>query len=235
MRTRIAWGILLACCGGAQSRVPSPPEIDAVLRADLRGDSDAPPNVKGIPPGPAPIQIEPPASSSNRPSAASISVTQLRHKVPKRARQAVGRGARFSQSGDHARAAAEFAQAIAWDPACADAHDRLGAEYAQLGRYAESEAELRRSIALDPAAWAAHYDLAVTLYRTGDFAAAELSVRRALELSSANPPVHLLLGVLLCRSEETRADGVRHLQYAARTIPAARELLGKLEPNDTTH
>lgn len=231
MRVRIAWGILLACWGAAQTRTPNLEEIDAALRTDLRGDPAAPQNPKSLPSGPVPIQIEPPHSHSDRPSGASISANQLRHKAPKRARQAVARGARFAQAGDHARAAAQFEQAIEWDPAYANAHDRLGAEYAQLGRYAESEAELRRSITLDRAAWAAQYDLAVTLYRTGDLAGAESSVRRALELSSANPQVHLLLGLLLCRSEETRAEGVQHLKYAARRIPEAEELLGNLESN----
>ena len=229
MRTRMVWGMLVVCICPAQTKPPKPEEIDAALRADLRGNAEPSqrPTV-GLDSGRKPFQIEPPESRPNRPSARSVSVIQLRHKPPKQALQSVARGARFSQAGDHHRAAAELEKAIARDPEYANAHDRLGVEYAQLGRVAESEVELRRSIVLDPAAWTAHYDLAVTLYRIGDLAGAQQSTRRALDLSSTNAQAHLLLGLLLCGREETRADGVKHLEYAARTILQAKELLDAL-------
>jgi tetratricopeptide (TPR) repeat protein len=173
----------------------------------------------------APIPIQLPATQASRPPAGPVSVAQLRHKPPRNARKSVERGARFSQAGDHQRAAEEFEKAVAADPEFANAYDRLGVEYAQLTRYAEAETELRRSLTLDPTAWTAHYDLAVVLYKTTDLAGAERSLRRALELSKANVQVHILLGLLLWRHEETRAEALEHLQFASRSSSEAKDLL----------
>jgi len=215
-------GILMVSALGAQTQPPTAAEIEAIVaayRATLRGAEEAT----------GPIPILPPGPQVNRPPAGPVSVAQLRHKPPKNAQKSVERGAKFSQAGDHQRAAEEFEKAIAYDPQFANAHDRLGAEYAQLGRYGEAEAELQRSLALDSASWASHYDLGVLLYQTGDLPGAERSVRRALELSKTNVQVRILLGLLLWRSVETRAEALEHLQYAARTSSEAKELLASLE------
>ena len=77
------------------------------------------------------------------------------------------RGAKFSQAGDHRRAAEEFERAVAADPEFARAYRGLGLEYAQLERYVEAEAELRRSLTLDSTSWIGHYNLAAVLYPDG--------------------------------------------------------------------
>ena len=161
----------------------------------------------------------------------SVSITQLRHKPPRNAQRDFGRGAKFSETGNHQRAAAEFERAIADDPDFAIAYERLGVEYAQSGRAGDAKAMLQRSLALDASSWIANYDLGLVLYRTGDLAAAELSLGRALELSHTNPQVHFLLGLLLLPREETRSDGLKHLQFAARSIPQANEILRSLDQN----
>jgi tetratricopeptide (TPR) repeat protein len=234
MRKSCLLGILIVSVCAAQTNSPSLSEIDAALRADLRGLNDVeasrPPNAALVS-GRLPIEIQPPKSLADQPSGRSVSVAQLRHKPPKSAQQSVARGAKLSQAGDHRRAAEEFEKAIARDPQFANAHDRLGVEYAQLGSYPEAEAEVRRSLALDPASWTGHYDLGVLLFQTGDYPGAEQSVRRALELSKNNAQIHLFLGLLLARRVETRADALKHLQYAARTMPQANELLKRLQEN----
>jgi tetratricopeptide (TPR) repeat protein len=168
------------------------------------------------------------APGAIRPPTGSVSVAQLRHKPPKNAQKAVARGAKFSQAGDHQRAAEEFERAVAADPEFANAYDHLGAEYAQLTRYPEAEAALQRSLTLDPASWTGHYYLALTLYQKGDLSAAQRSARRALELSQNDVKVHTLLGLLLWHPLETRAEALEHLQYAARSSSEAKKLLASL-------
>ena len=216
MRMICMLAVLMVSVCPAQTAPPSPAEIDALdaaYRADLRGMEDL--NAH------SPIQPR----VAERPVAGSVSVTQLRHQPNRKAHAAVVRGAKASQSGDHRRAAEWFEKAIEHDPEFANAYDRLGVEYAQLGRYADAEASLQRSLILDDGSWSAHFDLAVVLYRTGDFAGAERSVRRALDLSRSNAQVHQLLGLLLCRNLGTRAEGLEHLKYAARSSPQAAEIL----------
>jgi tetratricopeptide (TPR) repeat protein len=213
-------GVLIVSMSGAQDRAPTAREIEAMaatLTADLRGNQEI------AQPGPASSQ------TLERPAGGAVSAAQLRYKPKKNAQKSVAKGVKFAQEGLHQEAAEEFEKAIADDPQFSAAYDRLGVEYGQLGRYGEAQAELQRSVAFDPGSWVGHFDLGVLLYKTGDLAGAERSVRRALELSNANVQVHTLLGVLLWRSVETRAEGLEHLRYAARSNSEAKELLASLE------
>ena len=215
--------LVIAAIGScvAQSGPPTAKEIEAIqakLTADLRGQAD--------------VQVPQPdaaRTSRRRPAAGSVSVAQLRHHPPRSAQRNFARGIKLAQAGDHEKAAAEFERAIANDPDFAGAYDRLGVEFARLGRSSDAASVLTRSVALDAGSWNANYDLGVVLYQAGDFAGAERCVRRALDLAQTNPQAHLLLGLLLCSRDETRVDGVQHLQYAARSIPEANEILKRLQ------
>jgi len=57
---------------------------------------------------------------------------------------------------------------------------------------------------------------------------AEQSAKRALLLDSRNAPAHLLLGYLLAVAPATRKEGIRHLDYAAQTMPDAVNTLRRL-------
>jgi tetratricopeptide (TPR) repeat protein len=208
--------VLIVCA--AQSNPPTARDIEAIqasLTADLRGTEDA--------------QALPSVQRTTNLPTGAVSAGQLRHRPPRKAQQAVSRGARLSQAGRHDEAAREFEKAIESDPDYANAYDRLGVEYAQIGRYIDAEVQLTRAITLDPASWAAHYDLAVVLYNSGNLSGAERSVRRAMELSPAGAQPQMLLGLLLWSHEETRKDGLARLQDAARTLPEAKQLLKSLQ------
>jgi tetratricopeptide (TPR) repeat protein len=211
MRKICVLGILIVSVGGAQ-----PPPKPTLAQVDI---FDAPFTVIEDLTAPSPI----------RPLAGPVSVAQLRHKPPKNAQKAVARGAKFSQAGDHLKAAEEFERAVAADPEFADAHCNLGAEYAQLGRYAEAEAQLHRSLTLDPASWVGNYFLGVFLYQTADLPGAERSARRALEFSNGSLKAHMLLGLLLWDRVETRAEALEHLRYAAGSNSEAKDLLASLD------
>jgi tetratricopeptide (TPR) repeat protein len=219
MRKTCVLGILVVLVCAAQSHAPKPTPAQAdAFDAGYRVTEDVT----------APSPIQPPGPQVNRPPAGSVSVAELRHKPHKNALKSVGRGARFSQAGDHRRAAEEFEKAVAVDPEFVDAYCGLGVEYTYLGRYAEAEAKLRRSLTLDPNSVAGYYDLAVVLEQTGDLPSAERSTRQALELSQTDVQVHLLLGLLLWHNVETRREALEHLQYAARSSSEAKELLANL-------
>ncbi len=193
--------------------------IRAKLMADLRGTEES-------------WQAPPPPHALERP-AGTVSAAQLRHKPNKNAQKLVLRAAQFVKAGNHQRAAEELEKAVASDPAFADAFEGLGEEYGRLGRYGEAETEFHLSLILDPTSWAGHYGLGVILYQAGDLSGAEQSARRALQLSESNAQVHFLLGLLLWPRAETKAEALEHLQYAAHSNSAAKELLASLEGNST--
>ena len=218
MRRILVIGVVAVCVSRAQPPVKTPAELVAELGSDLRGTPESP-----FPPESDPLLGRTPGPQ--RPTGESVSVARLRHKVPKQARKALERAMRFSDKGDHARAAEELESAILRDPGFADSYAQLGVEYGYLKRFGEAETALRHSLELDPDSWRAQYDLALILSQTGNFTEAEERVRRALRESSESPHAHMLLGYLLYQHAATRADGLQHLQYAARTLPVARDLL----------
>lgn len=221
MSGRWILGVVLVWECWGQPPVKSPIELEEELERGLGGWSD---------------RVE--ASSRATRSAAplnspvrlgSVSVAQLRHKIPREARRLFERAYRISKKGDHAGAAVELEQAIGRDPEFAEAYTNLGVEYGQLGRLDAAAAMLRRSLDLDPNSSMGHYNLAVALFRVGDLAGAEQSARHAVEQSPENAWAHLLLGGLLWRKEGIRGDGLRHIEFAARSLPEAKELRKSIE------
>ena len=231
-------GLLGAWICGAQQVAPSLAEIEASLRADMRGDGE-PALRSNMATEPASRQLLPPANEETsaarrRPlqpaTGTSVSVAQLKHKVPKEAQKAFTRAQGLSRAGNHEEAARELEKATARDPEYAVAHSDLGVEYAQLGRFEEAEKELKRAIALDPAA-SAYYNLSLVYFQTGDATAAEASVRTALALPGSDAMAHLFLANLLLTGPDPnkRVEAEGHLRYAARSIPEAAEMLHKLQ------
>jgi len=76
---------------------------------------------------------------------------------------------------------------------------------------------------------AAHSNLSIVQLLAGDLGAAERTARRALELSRDNDWARFVLGVTLLRNAATYSDALRHLESAARSVPAARETLNALQ------
>ena len=225
---KIVWAAILACHCWAQVE-PTPWQANERLLDDLRGGSAgrtcAP--GKGQPQSVciAGIDTAPPEVPRQKPAGEAISVSQLQHRVPKEAAKAFQRAMKFTRAGEHEKAAGELEAALRRDPEFANAENQLGVEYSNLGRWDEAENAFRRSTDIDPASWMGHYNLALTLYGRGDLSGAEQSARRALALSSENPRMHLLLGEVLVLREQTRAEGLTELQFAARTLSDARWVL----------
>ena len=219
---------------GQDVNVLLPREANAAALAELRGWQE---ELRPAAPGMLPAQ---PQSQSPfvfwttaplprvRPSPETVSAASLGHRVPKAAKKASDRSAKFSRKGDSRRAAEELEKAVALDPEYAEAHGNLGFEYSQLGRLREAEAEMRRAIALDPYVSIAHSNLGWVLFQQGNFADAERSARHALALSLNNDRAHVLLGILLGAEPATRAEGARHLEQATSTFPQVKRLLDEL-------
>jgi cytochrome c-type biogenesis protein CcmH/NrfG len=87
---------------------------------------------------------------------------------------------------------------------------------------------LRRALALDPEDDLHHSNLGWVLFWQGRLDKAEASINRALRLAPGSASAHMLLGRLLWNRAETRADGLKHLEYAARFMPAAKAMLKAL-------
>jgi tetratricopeptide (TPR) repeat protein len=223
----IFWAAIVSCHCWAQADVPT---ANGGILDGLRGDSV----FRTCTPGKGQPQvvcvtdrdgIAPPEISQKKPGGETISVRQLQHKVPKEAAKAFQRAFKLSGAGEHEKAAAELEAALRRDPEFTSAENQLGVEYSYLGRWEDAELAFHRVTDIEPASWMGHYNLALILYSRGDRPGAEQSARRALALSSENPRIHLLLGELLVMRNETRAEGLTELKFAARTLSDARWVL----------
>lgn len=228
---RIFWAAIIACHCWAQAQ-PMPGQVNDRMLEDLRGGARTctpgtgqPQSVCISDTGGAP----PPGIAQKKPAGETVSVNQLQHKIPKDAAKAFQRAMKFSQAGEHEKAASELESALRRDAAYTAAENQLGVEYSYLGRWDESEQAFRRTTDIEPAFWMGHYNLALTLYSRGDFSGAEQSTRRALALSSDNARIHLLLGELLVLRDQTRTEGLTELRFAARTLSDARWVLRILD------
>jgi tetratricopeptide (TPR) repeat protein len=176
-----------------------------------------------------PFDLNVPANQRDWPSGETISAARLRHKIPKEAKRAYDRARKFVNAADHQKAAVELEAAVALDPEFADAHTQLGLEYAKLGRLTEARTSLQRAFEVDPDTWSHPFNLGLVLYLMGDYSAAEGLARKAVQLAGTLPQTQWLLGFLLYNRKETRQEGIVHLEYAARTIPQAKEFLQTME------
>jgi Tfp pilus assembly protein PilF len=230
---RLFWLVIVTCHCCAQTHTSAPEQINSGLLEDLSGDGfvHACKAEKGqLQPRCTvdPYTIVPPEKPQERPTGQTISVRQLRHKIPREAAREFQRAVKLSQAGEHAKAATELEAAVRRDPELSSAEDRLGIEYLYLGRWDDAELAFRRTVDLEPSWWLAHYNLALLLYSKGDFGGAENNMRRALLLSGENAQVHLALGAMLVKREETRAEGITQLKLAARTSADAKRALQDL-------
>jgi tetratricopeptide (TPR) repeat protein len=231
---KLLWSMIVSCHCWAQTGAPTPGQINGRLLDDLSGDGFV--HGCNLENGQRrvvctmdhPNTIVPPEKPRQGPIGQTISVRQLRHKIPKDAARDFQRAIKLSRAGEHQKAVAELEAAMRLDPELYSAADRMGAEYIYLGRWDKAEMAFRRTTDLEPSWWMGHYNLALALYRRGDLGGAEKSMRRALLLSSENAMIHLALGAMLVKREETRAEGITELRLAAPTMADARQALRDL-------
>jgi tetratricopeptide (TPR) repeat protein len=221
----IAW--LAVCICWAQQGVPWREKAAAIP-----GEPPAPAGRANFPQqdnrlGAIPIEIEPPPAPE-RPAGESVSVAQLQHKVPKEARRSFAHAIRLSKAEDHEGAAKELEATVRLDPEFADAYGRLGIEYGELKRPSDAATIFRRLLELTPDSVNGHCYLGLALLDLGDRGQSEEQIRLGLRQSPDSARCHFLLGFLLVQREATRADGLQHLQNAARTLQSAKKYLRSL-------
>ncbi len=163
----------------------------------------------------------PPAPEGNSPPGQTVSVTQLRHKIPGKALAAFERALKFARRKEWSKGAKELETSVALDPDFSDAHGNLGIHYLELGRVDEAILELRRAIALDGFCSTHHSNLAAAYLQRHDQSQAKAEAETAVTLDSANLKAQYMLGVLMAQNSEDTADAERHLNFAAREIPEA--------------
>lgn len=176
--------------------------------------------------GPIALQLAGPAPN-RAPANAAVSVGVLTHPPLKKALKAAEAAQRFSEAGEHAKAAAELEKAVTISPDFADARNNLGAQYLFLSRFQDAAEQLEASIKIGESSMA-YCNLSLAYSMLGREIEAETAARRAVTLDSSNPRSHLRLGAILADRAATREEAIRELKIAAPHVRSAYALLAHI-------
>ena len=176
-----------------------------------------------------PIEISIGSHGESRPSGGLVSAQELLHPPAKKAFKSFVAAQKFSEAGEHEKAAAQLAEAVRISPDYAAAWVNLGAQQIFLKRYEEAVQDLTRASELSRPTAMILTNLAFAQYSLHRYAEATQSARDAIRVDPEWPPAHYVLGEFLVRDARTRAEGLRHMELAARVMPSARADLERLQ------
>jgi tetratricopeptide (TPR) repeat protein len=160
-----------------------------------------------------------------------VSVRELQHPPAAKAVRAAAAAQRFSQEGERGKAVEELQKAIRISPDFAAAHSNLAAEYIRMREYGPARQEIQRSLEIAGPNVVDLCNLAFVDTAEHRFPEALEEARGAVRADPANDNAHYMLGTLLMLDKRTSAEGVRHLEQAAQTMPGAREMLARVRPS----
>lgn len=171
---------------------------------------------------PQPIDVEVTLQEDPKPASGVVSAQELLHPPTKKAFKAFLAAQKFADSGEHEKAAAQFQKAIELSPGYTAAWVNLGAQHIFLKRYEQALQELAHSIEISYATPLILCDMAYAHYALHHYAEGTHAALQALQLDPSSVQAHYLLGSVLALDRRTRAEGLQHLEVAARTMPAAQ-------------
>jgi tetratricopeptide (TPR) repeat protein len=156
-----------------------------------------------------------------RPRTASVSVHQLTHEVPKKARNAY-LDAEHAKSAGHLDAAIRhYQRALKFDPAYLEAWNNLASAHILSGDLATAEADLAQAYKLDPTAYPVLTNLAFVHLRTNRPASAESFARRAVQADPLSTKGLYLLGISLAGQNKDKPEAIRLLEKSCDTYGRA--------------
>lgn len=127
------------------------------------------------------------ARTQDRPISGVVSVRELQHPVPKKARDAARQAARYSEEHNTAKAIEKLEQAVRIDPLFREAQTNLGAQYIRSGRLDEAVPHFQKAFEAGPPDAITCANLAWVYIHLRQFRDAEAMARKALELDPGNP------------------------------------------------
>jgi tetratricopeptide (TPR) repeat protein len=137
-------------------------------------------------PGGAPLVLDLPDRTANKPISGFVSLRDSEHPIPKKAIREAYEAQQLARASDFPKAIAKLEKAIRIYPAYRDAHLNLGVQYARAGRSAEARAEFQKALNIGPPAAPIYADLSLTSLGLHQYREAEAFARKALELDPAN-------------------------------------------------
>jgi tetratricopeptide (TPR) repeat protein len=172
------------------------------------------------------ISIRLPSRSSSRPGSGTVSVGELRRRVPDKAFRAFVAAQHDVETGRELDAVRQLERALQVYPEYSDARCNLGVEYIRLGRRQEALEQFEKAAASGPPSARVFANIAYSLCLLGRLADAEQAARRAIAIDNSYSRAHYMLGSILAKSVmpgslEKAPEAARHLRLGAADVPHA--------------
>lgn len=185
----------------------------------------------------SPLVLRLPESTESKPAAGTVSVSQLRHPIPKQALRAFAEALKYSEEKKAPLAIEKLEQAIRLAPLYREAHGNLGVQYLRADRYQEAAAQFQQALDVGPADPMLYVNLACAQFLMRDYVRGEDAARKALALDPKSPRAHYLLGAVLAMQAGKELEALEHLQAAYHDTPKAHLLAAqvRLKMGDMRH
>jgi tetratricopeptide (TPR) repeat protein len=157
--------------------------------------------------------------------AATISVDDLSHAIPRGALKQFQKATTCRRKGDLQGAIEHLNQAIAIDPQFWGAVNDLGSVYFALNRLDLAIQQFQKVIDMNPHEKMGYANLAIALLHKEDAAGAERAAREEIKLDRASTLGHLLLGVSMVVQKRFTDETQHNLEMAVREFPVAHLML----------
>ena len=173
----------------------------------------------------------PGGSNAKRSGDPTVSILQLRHKVPPAAQKEYNKGLSAGKKGDFETALDHMQKAVAIDPEFADAYSGIGVAQLSLGRLEEAAVQFQKAINLVPDHTQAISNLSIVLSRLKRYGEAGQAARQALKLNPGLMKMRYILAFSLMREQGHETEALDNLERAAVEIPKARLLAADILTN----
>lgn len=169
-----------------------------------------------------PIQVAVDLPETAHPAAGTVSAEELLHPPTKQAFRAFLAARKFADAGAHDKAAGQLEKAVQLSPDYLAAWVNLGAQHIFLKCYEQAIQELQRAGEISKPTAMMLGNIAYAQFALHRYNDGLRSAREALRLDPSYPQAHYLLGSFLVLNRRTLAEGLQHLEVAARAIPDVR-------------
>jgi len=157
-----------------------------------------------------------------------VTVHQLEHRPPSKARKTYGKGRRLLEKGQLSEAITWLGEAVAIDPEYSEAHNDLAAAYIRAGRPDQAIPLLKSTIDVDPHWGLAYFNLAVAYLSLNELSQAECTARRMAKIDAGSAQAGLVLGLSLTVENKFTLEAQAALTQAEPVFPEASLLLARI-------
>lgn len=157
-----------------------------------------------------------------------VTVHQLEHSPPSKARRTYSKGRRFLEKEQFREAITWLGEAVAIDPEYTEAHNDLAAAYMKAGRPDQAIPLLNSAIHFDPHWGLAYFNLVIAYLSLNELSQAEYTARRMAEIDAGSPQASFALGLSLTVENRFTSEAQAALMRAEPVFPEATLLLGRI-------